>query len=115
MKENLKVHRFSEQMLIELKHNTHKGSILDWDNLDNLIAELEYHKAKMLLAIRVKNPKALKEYIADQANILLAIGNRSGLYEDNTVDEGICHELNTAEAIDTVLVKDSNKSIRSIG
>lgn len=112
--ENIIVQRFSEQMLIELEHNRHKGSILKLDNLDKLVMELEYHKAKMFLAIRTKNRTALKEYIADQANILLAIGNRSGVYDNDTVDDGICHELNVGDAIHIIPALQSNKSVHSI-
>ena len=64
-KERLIIDRFSSQMLIELQHNRHKGSILHWDDFDNIVTEFEYHKAKIFLAIRCGNSLALKEYIAD--------------------------------------------------
>lgn len=97
--EKIKVKRFADQMLIELTHNQHKGSVLDWDGFDNMIMELEYHKSKMLLAIRAKNHDALKEYIADTANILLAIGNKFGVYNTDSKDENICYELNKENLI----------------
>lgn len=84
--------RFLEQMFIEMDNNSYKGSLLDWKNFDNMITELEYHKAKMMMSIRAGDSKATKEYIADCANILLAIGNLVGLYEEGSVNDGMCSE-----------------------
>lgn len=110
VKEDIVVRRFAAQMLIELDHNKHKGSVLDWTNFDNMITELEYHKAKMFMAIRSNNPGALKEYIADTANILLAVGNKFGLYAEDTVDTDRCFELNKENLIIEMPVKEGSKN-----
>lgn len=92
-KETLIVNRFAKQMIIELENNQRKGSLLEWTSFENMITELEYHKAKMFIAIRSNDMNALKEYLADQANILMAIGNKFNLYDNEIVNENICHEL----------------------
>ena len=85
--ERIKVERFKDWMLRELEQNRkNKGSILDFDDLDRIISELEYHKAKMLVAIRCDNRQAVKEYIADTANFLFCLGNVGGLYDDDFED-----------------------------
>ena len=82
-----KIERFKESMLTELKKNDpQKGSILDFTHFESIVTELEYHKAKMLMAMRMDNKQAVKEYIADTANFLFAVGNIGGLYEDNFPD-----------------------------
>lgn len=90
---NKKLQRFANQMQIELDNNNHKGSILDWKGISDKIADLEYHKAKMLLAIRTGNKFAIKEYIADCGNILLSIGNELGLYEEESINTGMASEV----------------------
>ena len=79
--EREKVLRFANAMLIELDHNNHKGSILLWEGLAEKVAELEYHKAKLMMALKHRNSDAIREYIADCANILLSIGNGFGIYD----------------------------------
>lgn len=71
---------FMKQMLKENKDNIVKGNILEWDNVDEMLIDLEYHKAKLYFALKSKNPEGVKEYLADCANILLAIGNSWELY-----------------------------------
>lgn len=93
--EQLKVERFAKQMLIELQNNSHKGSILDWKGMYEKIADFEYHKAKMLIAMRTGQKMAMKEYIADCANILLSIGDEANLYEEDSIDTGLVSELKT--------------------
>jgi hypothetical protein len=73
-------------MLKELKNNDHKGSILEFNNFDEIITQIEYHKAKLMIAIRLGNKQAAKEYIADISNLLFAFGNSDGLYDDDFVD-----------------------------
>lgn len=85
---DVKIDRFKEQMIIELNHNSHKGNISEWVGLSEKIVDLEYHKAKMLLAIKTKNHPAVKEYIADCANILFSIGCELKLYNDRALDNG---------------------------
>lgn len=94
-KEETLVEIFKNDMLLELNKNSHKGSILDFDNFDSMITELEYHKAKLLLAIRVGNKGAIREYLADSANFLLAIGNLFDVYNDDMInDPEYCFEIN---------------------
>lgn len=95
------VKRFSDQMLIELINNNHKGSVLDWGDFDNMITDLECHKAKMLIAIRCKNKKAIKEYIADCANILMAIGNKFELYDLPSINDGSVSVIDNEKCIIT--------------
>lgn len=84
---------FKDDMLSELGKNSHKGSILDFKDFNGIITELEYHKAKLFLAIRVKNKGAIREYLADTANFLLAIGNLFEVYQTNK-DDSESFEIN---------------------
>lgn len=93
MNENILIERFKENMLLELKKNNHKGSILDFNDFNSIITELEYHKAKLFLAIRVKNKGAIREYLADTANYLLALGNLFNVYDDEDIIDK-CFEIN---------------------
>ena len=90
----IKLERFKNQMLKELKNNQHKGLITEFTDFDKIMTELEYHKAKMIIAIRYDNKQAIKEYIADTANFLFALGNIGGLYDDDFID------LNDNESIE---------------
>lgn len=110
---NIKVSRFAKQMQIELDNNSHKGSILEWVGIYDKIADFEYHKAKMLIAIRTGDKNSTKEYIADCANILLAIGNEIGLYDKPSKNTGIVSELKT-ELFDHVPAKDPKKATNFI-
>lgn len=93
MSEELLVEIFKQDMLLELKKNSYKGSILDFKDFNGIITEMEYHKAKLFLAIRVNNKGAIREYLADTANFLLALGNLFNVYEgENNEDE--CFEIN---------------------
>lgn len=86
------VEKFKESMIRELKKNSHKGSILDFKDFNAIITEMEYHKAKMFLAIRMGNKGAIREYLADQANYLVAIANLFEVFEDdNELD--FCYEI----------------------
>lgn len=84
---------FKDDMLSELNKNSHKGSILDFKDFNGIITELEYHKAKLFLAIRVKNKGAIREYLADTANFLLAIGNLFEVYQTDK-DDSESFEIN---------------------
>jgi hypothetical protein len=81
-----KIECFKKSMLKELKNNNHKGSILDYLDFDAIITDIEYHKAKLMVAMRLGNKQAAKEYIADTANFLFALGNLGGLYDDDFID-----------------------------
>jgi hypothetical protein len=84
---------FADDMISELNKNSHKDSILKLNNFEQIITELEYHKAKLFLAIRVKNKNAIREYLADIGNYLIAIGNLFDVYSDER-DENNCVEIN---------------------
>lgn len=90
----LKIDKFKDQMIKELESNSYKGSIDDFKNFDSIISELEYHKAKLLLAIRLDKKQAVKEYIADTANFLFALGDIGGLYDDDFEDSTKSFEIN---------------------
>lgn len=105
-----KVKRFKDQMITELENNEHKGPITDWDDYNSMICDLEYHKAKMMMAITIGHCPAIKEYVADCANILFAIGNLFDLYESDEPNYFIAHELNRGDMIRMVKVKDQIRS-----
>ncbi len=100
---------FKSDMLLEMRKNSHKGSVLDFKDFEGIITELEYHKAKLFMAIRVKNKGAIREYIADTANFLLVLGNLFQVYEnENPVDE--CFEINKdVDIFKVVKVSDSQR------
>lgn len=106
--EELLVEIFKQDMLLELNKNSYKGSILDFKDFNEIITEMEYHKAKLFLAIRVNNKGAIREYLADTANFLLAIGNLFNVYEgENSKDE--CFEINRdVELFKKIIVSDSS-------
>lgn len=90
-----KVDRFAAQMKIELENNITKGDVSDWsDDLSEKVFQLEYHKAKLLLAIREKNAFAIKEYLADCAIILMSIGDEFKLYDEDPVNTNMGTMLN---------------------
>lgn len=81
MKEqNELVDAFAETMKTELKANEHKGDWRDWDDVDKMFDELEYHKDKLNFACVESNKESIKEHLADCANFLLMIGNAYKLY-----------------------------------
>lgn len=75
------VRLFRSAMIKELRNNQRKGDILEWEGLESKIVDLEYHKAKLLIAIRQKNKFAIREYMADCANILMSIAHECGALE----------------------------------
>lgn len=79
----IKLETFAKDMENEMDENAHKGEIEDWKDIDNMIVELEWHKAKLMYAMRSENKDAelVREHIADCANILFAMGNSWGLYD----------------------------------
>lgn len=82
-----KIEKFKNWMIRELEVNEkNKGFITDFINFEKIITELEYHKAKLLIAIRCDNKHAVKEYIADTANFLFCLGNLGGVYDDDFID-----------------------------
>lgn len=88
------IDRFAKQMKIELAHNAHKGSIVDFTNFDEIVTQLEYHKAKFFVALRLGEKDAAKEYLADCGNILAALGNSLHLFDKEPENDGSTYELN---------------------
>lgn len=84
---------FADDMVSELIKNSHKESILEIDNFEQIVTELEYHKAKLFLAIRVKNYGAIREYLADCGNYLMAIGNFFDVFHSYG-NNNKCFEIN---------------------
>lgn len=78
---------FANQMQRQLDSNPNKENVWKTNvlTLESYLVDLEYHKAKMMLAIKEKNMGALKEYLADCGNILMFIGHKFDLFseEDN--------------------------------
>lgn len=72
----------AKDMTFELKANEHKGDWSDWRDVTAMLSELEWHKAKLMHALRDNDKDRVREYIADCANILMFIGNAGYLYED---------------------------------
>ena len=85
---------FAEQMQKELDDNSHKEDWRGWNDLNAMLWELEYHKGKLLIAIKDDEKKLVKEYIADCANILMFIGNAGELYRG-------CEEIDGQECYKT--------------
>lgn len=76
------LNNFFHEMTRQIAHNQDKGDLLAWDHIGEILYELEYHRAKLLIALKEENKYAMKEYIADCANILLALGNQFNLYDE---------------------------------
>jgi transcriptional regulator with XRE-family HTH domain len=74
---------FAENMKIELNANKHKGDWKEWNNIEEMISELEWHKAKLLFALRENNKNSVREYLADCGNILMFIGNAGHIFDNN--------------------------------
>lgn len=75
------IEQFAKWMQEELEANKNKGNWKDFTSIPNIISELEYHKAKLLLSIKYDNKELKKEYLADTANFLLMLGNALNLYD----------------------------------
>ena len=97
-------------MLNELNKNSHKGSILDFKDFYQIITELEYHKAKLLFAIKNNHKDAIREYLADCGNYLLCIGNLFNVF-DNDLSED-CIEMN--KNVDLFVKVPVNKQSKNI-
>ena len=82
------IQRFAEQMQIELDTNAHKGNFMEWTGIDEKLQELEWHKAKLIIALKMGHKQAVKELLADCANIFLSIGIEGNLYKEETIDTG---------------------------
>lgn len=76
------VEKFAIQMQKELDANQHKGDWREWTDIPDMFMEFEYHKGKLLKAIKDNDKPRVKEFIADCANILMFIGNAGQLYDN---------------------------------
>lgn len=84
MEINVKIMRFAERMQKELNANAHKGDWNTWRNIMEILNDLEYHKAKLMIALKKDDShEEVKELIADCANILMFLGNAGNLYEQD--------------------------------
>lgn len=83
---NPKILNFARTMEIELANNDHKGDVFKWRGISDKLIDLEYHKAKLLIAIKANDKVAIQEFLADCANTLLSIGNEYRLYDQLPVD-----------------------------
>ncbi len=76
------VDAFAEQMKVELKANEHKGDWCDFQEVEEIKNELEYHLRKLNTAIHMNSANSIKEHLADCGNFLMMIGNSFDLYND---------------------------------
>jgi hypothetical protein len=70
---------FSQIMQYELESNSYKGDWREFRNINNILLELEWHKAKLLIALKDNDSSKIKEYIADCANNLLFLSNATNI------------------------------------
>ncbi len=70
-----KVASFAALMQEELNNNAHKGNWEEFKNIEKILTELEWHKVKLLFALKEGDNNKIKEYLADCANNLLFIAN----------------------------------------
>lgn len=74
------IEQFAQLMQKELTANENKG---DWHlflNERDILHDLEYHKAKLMFALKFDNEDDIKEYAADCANCLLMLLNSKGIF-----------------------------------
>jgi hypothetical protein len=77
-----KVLLFAEAMQRELDDNAHKGDWGTFRKVIEILDELRYHEAKLIIALRKPdNRQECKELIADCGNFLLMLGNAGGVYD----------------------------------
>lgn len=99
MKTNLcpEVYNFALEMQNQLDNNAihpEKENWREFTNVGDILWELEYHKAKLLLALKCNNQTAIREYIADCGNILMFLGNAFNMYKKFETTP-FCTELNS--------------------
>ena len=72
----LEIRKFANQMQTEIDNNSNKGDWRDWKNVQDMFMDLEYHKFKLLVAMKENSSKLVKEHCADCANILMFISEQ---------------------------------------
>lgn len=78
---NSEISQLSEWMNDELMSNSYKGEWKDFKNISQIFYELEWHKAKLLFAIRDGDKELQKEYLADCCNNFLFLANTLDLFK----------------------------------
>lgn len=113
---HIKLERFVKQMEIELENNeaSGKGNLFEWKTgLEAKIFDLEYHKAKLMIAMKERNKFAIREYLADLGNILLSIGDDFNLYDTDNQIRGLASvmkdELFEIQHVEDVKIKKFKK------
>jgi hypothetical protein len=71
--------QFAQLMDNELTANEPKGNWKHFKSRTDILIEFEYHKAKLLFALKFNNEAEIKEYAADCANYLLMLLNSEEL------------------------------------
>ena len=73
--------RFRQRMEVELIANTQrKGDFLAWkpERFEEVLQEVDYHLAKLDLALSVGNKEQISEYAADVGNFMAKIEDLYG-------------------------------------
>jgi len=73
--------KFANQMQIELNNNLHKGDWSEWRDVKEILYELDYHKAKLIIALKDNNKTLVRELLADCGNFLMFLGNAGYVYD----------------------------------
>jgi hypothetical protein len=74
---------FAKMMQVELSNNSSKGDWKEFKEINNILLELEWHKAKLFMALKDNDKNKIREYIADCANNLMFLSNATNTLENN--------------------------------
>lgn len=104
---DLEVQNFALEMQKQINFNAKvKSDWREWKNVKEILVDLEYHKAKMMIALKERNMGAMREYIADCANILMFLGAAFEFYKEFSDDDltyemytDVFREINSSEMI----------------
>jgi len=75
----IEIEQFAQLMQTELTANECKGNWKLFLDEKDILHELEYHKAKLLFALKFDDEEGIKEHTADCANYLMMLLNSKGL------------------------------------
>jgi hypothetical protein len=67
------VQKFAEHMQREIDANAHKGDWHEFMDSDGILSEIEWHKAKLLFALKDANKDRITEHAADCANFFMML------------------------------------------
>ena len=73
--------KFANQMQSELNDNLHKGDWSEWRDVKEILYEMDYHKAKLIIALKDNNKTLIRELLADCGNFLMFLGNAGYVYD----------------------------------